>query len=94
MKARTIFNLTKIYEQIDYIDTFGNRGAVTRGDLVWRNGIRGGEVIWHPNNKGRFYTSWIPNPEQQNNVIRKGNLYYLEINTLAPSGVIAMISQG
>jgi hypothetical protein len=72
----TIFNLTKIYEQIDYNDTFGNRGAVTRGDLVWRNGVRGGEVIWHPNNKGRFFTSWIPNPEQQNNVVRKGNLYY------------------
>lgn len=72
----TIFNLTKIYEQIDYNDTFANRGGVMRGDLFWRNGERDTAVMWSPNPKGRFFVNWVPSPQLQNNVERKGNRFY------------------
>lgn len=69
----TLFNLSKIYEQVDYNDTFANKSGVLRGDFYWVNGDKNGNVGWSPNPKGRFITSWIPNSELRNNVIKKGN---------------------
>lgn len=68
----TLFNLTKIYEQIDYNDTFGNHNGLLRGDFYWVNGDNNGKVAWSPNPKGRFITSWIPSKELQNNVEIRG----------------------
>jgi hypothetical protein len=69
----TLFNLSKIYEQIDYNDSFGNNNGLIRGDFYWVNGDREGQVGWSPNPKGKFITSWIPGKELRNNVIKKGN---------------------
>ena len=69
----TLFNLSKIYEQIDYNDSFGNNNGLIRGDFYWVNGDREGQVGWSPNPKGKFITSWIPSKELRNNVIKKGN---------------------
>jgi hypothetical protein len=69
----TLFNLSKIYEQIDYNDSFGNNNGLIRGDFYWVNGDREGQVGWSPNPKGKFITSWIPSKEMRNNVIKKGN---------------------
>jgi hypothetical protein len=71
----TLFNISKIYEQIDYNDSFGSRGSVMRGDFFWKNGERDTEVIWSPNPKGRFYVNWVPSRDLQNNVIRKDGKY-------------------
>ena len=69
----TIFNLTKIYEQIDYNDSFAIKSLITRGSFHWKNGQRDTEVIWAPDNKGRFYISWTPPESLTNNVISKGS---------------------
>ena len=69
----TLFNLSKIYEQIDYNDSFGNNNGLLRGDFYWVNGDREGQVGWSPNPKGKFITSWIPSKELRNNVIKKGS---------------------
>jgi len=69
----TLFNLSKIYEQIDYNDSFGNNNGLLRGDFYWVNGDREGQVGWSPNPKGKFITSWIPSKELRNHVIKKGN---------------------
>jgi len=69
----TLFNLSKIYEQIDYNDTFGNNNGLLRGDFYWANGNKDGHVEWSPNPKGRFITSWIPGKEIRNNVEVRGN---------------------
>ena len=72
----TIFNLTKIYEQIDYNDSFAIKSTVTRGNFHWRNGERDTEVIFSPETKGRFFLSWIPNKDIMNNIeVRNGKKY-------------------
>ena len=73
---QSIFNLTKIYQQIDYNDSIIIDHHVTRGNLRWLNGVKDTKVIFSPDNRGRFFVSWTPNSVLQNNVItRKGNKY-------------------
>ncbi len=69
----TIFNLSKIYEQIDYNDSFAIKSLISRGNFHWKNGQRDTEVIWAPDNKGRFFTTWTPDVSLTNNVIQRGN---------------------
>jgi len=64
----TLFNLTRIYEQIDYNDSFAIKSTITRGNFYWRNGQRDTEVIFNPESKGRFFLSWIPSAKLMNNV--------------------------
>lgn len=72
----TLFNLTRIYEQIDYNDSFAIRSTITRGNFHWRNGHRDTEVIFTPETKGRFFLSWIPSAKYMNNVeIRNGKKF-------------------
>jgi hypothetical protein len=72
----TIFNLTKIYEQIDYNDSFAVKSTVSRGNFHWKNGQRDTEVVFTPETKGRFFLSWIPSKELMNNIeVRNGRKY-------------------
>jgi hypothetical protein len=69
-----IFNLAKIYEQIDYNEDLRNTGIVTRGNFQWKNGIRFTEVEFMPNRDGRFFLSWVPPRNLQNKcIIVNGN---------------------
>ena len=72
----TIFNLTKIYEQIDYNDSFAIKSTVSRGNFHWKNGQRDTEVLFTPESKGRFFLSWIPSRELMNNVETKNGRKY------------------
>ena len=70
----SIFNLTKIYQQIDYNDNLIRDRVLTRGSFHWKDGKIDTEVIWTPNDRGRFLVSWIPNSKLQNNMqISNGN---------------------
>jgi hypothetical protein len=73
---QSLFNLTKIYEQIDYNEDLRNTNVLTRGSFQWENGILDSRVIFHPNKDGRFLISWIPPKHLQNNVIIKDGLKY------------------
>ena len=70
----SIFNLTKIYQQIDYNDSLIRDRILTRGSFSWLNGEKDTKVVWTPDNKGRFLVSWIPNNSLQNNVIYKNGM--------------------
>ncbi len=72
----SIFNLEKIYAQIDYNDGLEKHGYLTQGYFSWYNGVRFSKVIWTPSKKGRFLLSWIPPTEMQNAVFEKGGLRY------------------
>ena len=67
--VNSLFNLTKIYEQIDYNEEMTMNGYVSRGSFSWKNGIKDTEVLWTPNKTGRFRISWIPPVSLQNNTI-------------------------
>lgn len=73
---QSLFNLTKIYQQIDYNDTLIKEHYTTRGSFHWQDGVKDTKVIFTPDNRGRFVVSWTPAKHLQNNVhIRNGIKY-------------------
>lgn len=72
----SIFNLTKIYQQVDHNESLIRDRVLTRGYFHWKDGKKDTEVIWTPDNKGRFIVSWIPPLGLRNNTIKRGDLYY------------------
>jgi len=72
----SLFNLTKIYEQIDFNAELNNSAAVTTGSFQWENGIKDTRVIFTPNRSGRFQISWVPPKSLQNRVILKNGVKY------------------
>jgi hypothetical protein len=72
----SLFNLVKIYDQIDYNEGVKNSGAVNVGNFQWRNGVRDTEVVFNPDRNGRFKISWFPPKNLQNNVILKNGIKY------------------
>jgi hypothetical protein len=65
---QSLFNLTKIYQQIDYNDTLITEHHVTRGSFAWKDGVKDTKVVWSPNKSGRFLVSWTPSGTLQNRV--------------------------
>ena len=72
----SIFNLVKIYEQIDYNEGVVSSGAVVKGNFQWENGIKDTKVIFYPNKDGRFNIAWVPGLNLQNRVIIKNGAKY------------------
>jgi len=72
----SLFNLTKIYQQIDYNEGVEKNSTVTTGSFHWEEGIQDSKVIFVPNRTGRFKVSWIPPAHLQNQVFIKFNMKY------------------
>ena len=72
----SLFNLTKIYEQIDWNSDINNSNVITQGNFQWVNGVKDTTVIFNPTNNGRFFISWVPEVHLQNNVISKNGKKY------------------
>lgn len=59
------FNVGLIYEQMQYNrELYPN--PVIKGNFSWKNGTPDTEVIWTPDNNGRWYISWLPPEEFRN----------------------------
>jgi hypothetical protein len=67
----SLFDLSKIYEQIDYNDGLEINQIVNTGKFAWKNGVKDSEVIWTPNRDGNFKVTWFPNKENTNVVDMK-----------------------
>ena len=72
----SLFNLIKIYEQIDYNEGNRNSSVLTPGNFQWENGIKDTRVVFNPDPKGRFKVSWVPSQNLQNNVVIKNGIKY------------------
>ena len=72
----SLFNLTKIYEQIDWNADIKNSSVITQGNFQWVNGVKDTTVLFNPSNSGRFFISWVPQSNLQNNVISKNGGKY------------------
>ena len=59
----SIFNLVKIYEQIDINEENAN---YNRGNFQWAGGIKDTTVRFLPSQQGRFNISWVPPLNLQN----------------------------
>jgi len=73
---QALYNLTKIYQQIDYNDSMIKEHYITRGMFSWQDGIKDTKVIFTPDSRGRFYISWTPQKHIQNNVHIRNGLKY------------------
>ena len=73
---QSLFNLTKIYQQIDYNDSLMLGQHTTKGSFSWQNGVKDSKVVFHPNKSGRFLVTWTPGINMQNNVIEKNGIKY------------------
>ncbi len=72
----SIFNLSRIYEQIDFNEEMVASGYVTKGSFQWKNGVKDTEVQFYPNSEGRFRISWILPTDMQNNIEIKNGIKY------------------
>jgi len=72
----SLFNLTKIYEQIDFNEDLKNSINVTQGNFQWENGEKDTKVIFIPNKNGRFFITWIPDYSIQNRRYNKNGINY------------------
>jgi hypothetical protein len=73
---QSLFNLTKIYEQIDYNEDLKHSTIITQGNFQWVDGIKDTSVMFVPSKQGRFFVSWVPNESQQNKIIIKNGVKY------------------
>jgi hypothetical protein len=73
---QSLFNLTKIYQQIDYNDSMVTEQYVTRGSFSWKNGIKDSTVMFNPDKRGRFFITWVPNRNLQNRIVKKNGVMY------------------
>tara|TARA_R100000278_G_scaffold18268_1_gene18082 strand:+ start:1035 stop:3281 length:2247 start_codon:yes stop_codon:yes gene_type:complete len=73
---QSLFNLTKIYQQIDYNDSLVKEQYLTKGSFFWENGVQDSRVIWSPNKNGRFLVSWLPNSKLQNKKETRNGKYF------------------
>lgn len=58
--SETVFNITKIHQQLESNEKAGENTLYSQGNFEWKNGVRDSEVEWCPNPKGRFKLAWIP----------------------------------
>ena len=72
----SLFNLMKIYEQIDYNGESRHSAHTTTGSFGWVNGIKDSQVVFHPDPGGRFKVSWVPPAHLQNKQIIKNGVKY------------------
>ena len=72
----SIFNLTRIYQQIDHNEGMKSSSLVTKGNFQWENGIKDTRVVFMPNSNGRFHITWIPPVSLQNRIVSKGGINY------------------
>ena len=73
---QSLFNLTKIYEQIDYNEDLKYSGVITQGNFQWEGGIKDTSVQFFPSKQGRFFVSWVPDVHQQNrHIVKHGKKY-------------------
>mgnify|MGYP003630143662 FL=1 len=72
----SIFNLVRLYEQIDYNEEVGSAANISTGNFQWINGIKDTKVMFYPDPKGRFKISWTPPQHMQNKIVVKNGIKY------------------
>lgn len=71
----SLFNIAKIYEQIEYNQDLYPQ-PVVKGNFVWANGKQDTEVIFRPDDNGRFRVAWMPPVELRNKIsVERGKKY-------------------
>lgn len=70
---KATYDLDKIEEQLEFNKTLPV-GTLVRGNFVWNGGVRDSDVMWHPNENGKWLVYWLPKNEDRNRKIVKYGL--------------------
>lgn len=81
-----LFNIGKLYEQVDWNEGSMVNKTLMRGNFQWENGVKDSKVIFMPSENGRFLLKWIPPLELQNNKYQKRGIWYPGNKTLGAFG--------
>ena len=76
----SVFNIGKIYEQIQYNDMLYPNPVVV-GNFHWKGGVIDSEVVFEPDPQGRWHLSWMPPQELRNKKTRHRNGHWMAANT-------------
>lgn len=64
--ASQLFDIEKINAQLKYNRDNDIRDKLVRGNFYWKDGIKDTEVVWKPEERGRFLIAWMPPAEMRN----------------------------
>jgi hypothetical protein len=77
---KCLYNSMKLNDRLERLGWMKNYR--TRGNLVWKDGVRDGKVIWEPSSNGRFYACWLPKDwEKECNLVAKRGSSFVPLNT-------------
>ncbi len=65
------FSKERLFAQKSYNDQLRTK-VVRRGNFEWKNGIQDTEVVFYPDNDGRWEVSWLPPKNDQNKYETRG----------------------
>ena len=81
----SVYNLTKLYEQIDHNNEQHEDTLYAVGNFDWVDGVKDGDVTFNRNPKGRFKVYWFPSradgTEGLRNRVGEINGKYFPMNT-------------
>lgn len=61
-----IFNIEKINEQLEYVESVSAFNKVMTGSFSWKDGIPDTKVVWNESPNGKFKVTWLPPEDMQN----------------------------
>lgn len=71
---KCLYDSEKLNDQLDVLSWKEN--LTTRGNFVWKDGVRDSKVVWKDDKKGRWEICWLfDKPEESNNIEKIGNHY-------------------
>lgn len=80
-----IFNLTKLYEQIEHNEKMTEEQRYVLGNFEWVDGVVDAKVEFHTRADGRFKVAWMPSKvdgtEEFQNRVRETNGLFYPLNT-------------
>jgi hypothetical protein len=76
-----IYNMAKLYENIEYNTTLPEDSKYMIGNFEWEGGVKDSKVFFSRNPKGRFKISWLPSKIDgtealANNIRKSGDRFY------------------
>ncbi len=62
---KAVYDITKIEQQLQHNQTLKN-STLTRGNFLWKDGVKDTEVYFHHDENGKWLVAWLPPTEQRN----------------------------
>ena len=86
-----LLDIEKINSQMKYNRENNIEHNLVRGNFYWKDGIKeNGEVVWKPQENGRFLVSWFPPKEMRNKHVMKnifGRMTKCPVNDFGAFGI-------